>query len=147
MAKYILNPFVIIAVVAIALIAGFLVLKSNPANTRPENTGASAAIQSVDSRQLAEMLKTKDFTFINVHVPYDGEIEKTDAFIAYDTVKSDSPGLPQDKNARIVIYCKSGRMSRIAADKLVSLGYKSVYDLSGGMDGWQASGYPLIRSQ
>lgn len=147
MAKYFSKITAIATVVAIALIAGFLMIRSNLADTQPENTSATAAVQSLDSRQLAEMLKNKDFTLVNVHVPYDGEIEKTDAFIAYNTISVDSPGLPTDKNAKIVVYCKTGRMSRIAADTLTSLGYTSVYDLSSGMDGWQASGYQLIRSQ
>lgn len=147
MAKYISKITVIAVVVLIAMLAGFLILKNNPSDTQPEKIGAKSGIQSVDSRWLVERLRTKDFTLINAHVPYDGEIEKTDAFIAYDTISVNSPVLPKDKNARIVVYCKTGRMSRIAAEKLASLGYTSVYDLSGGMDAWQSAGYTLSNGK
>ena len=36
------------------------------------------------SDQLAEKLARKDFFFVNVRIPYEGEIEQTDAFIQFD---------------------------------------------------------------
>ncbi len=39
-----------------------------------------------------------------------------------------------DKNARYLIYCRSGRRSAIAAKKLEQLGYKNVLDFGGIMD-------------
>ena len=42
-------------------------------------------------------------------------------------------GLP-DKNARIIIYCRSGGRSATAAHTLVDLGYTHVYDMGGIMD-------------
>lgn len=35
----------------------------------------------------------------------------------------------------ILVYCRSGRRSKEAADVLISLGYKTVYD-AGGLIGW-----------
>ena len=81
---------------------------------------------------------------MNVHIPYEGEIEKTDAFIAYNVIENNLDKLPQDKNAKIILYCKSGRMSKTAAEKLTALGYKNVYNLIAGMHDWQSKGYRLV---
>lgn len=91
------------------------------------------------------MLTKKDFFMVNVHTPYDGELEKTDAFVPYDTIAKNLDKLPQDKNAKIILYCRSGRMSQIAAEKLTSLGYTNVYDLTGGMNAWEQRGYKVIN--
>lgn len=39
-----------------------------------------------------------------------------------------------DKDATIIIYCRSGRRSALAADELFNMGYKRVYDLGGILD-------------
>ena len=40
-----------------------------------------------------------------------------------------------DKFARILVYCRSGRRSARAANMLVRMGYKQVYDF-GGINDW-----------
>ena len=91
------------------------------------------------------MLLKKDFLFVNVHMPYAGEIENTDAFIPYDKLADNLAQLPKDKNAKIVLYCRSGRMSELAARELAQLGYTQVSHLSGGMIDWQKNGYEIIK--
>lgn len=100
----------------------------------------------ITSDQLKTMLQNKDFYFVNVHTPYAGEIEKTDAVIPYDQIDKNLNKLPKDKNAKIVLYCKSGRMSTIAAKHLTELGYTNVYNHILGMHDWQSKGYPLITN-
>ncbi len=100
---------------------------------------------SVD--QLAQMLENKDFTLVNVHIPYEGEIPGTDVFVPFNAVEQNLDKLPQDKSAPIVLYCRSGSMSTIAAKKLVSLGYTNVYEVDGGFNAWKASGRDLVFKQ
>ena len=40
-----------------------------------------------------------------------------------------------DKNALILVYCRSGNRSKTAASTLISMGYTNVYDF-GGINGW-----------
>ena len=117
----------------------------------PAATSAPAAKVEVESgsytnitpAQLAAMLKQKDFFFVNVHIPYEGEIEPTDAQIPYDQTAQQLSQYPADKNAKIVLYCLSGRMSSIAAKELVKAGYTNVWHLDGGMVAWEQQGLPL----
>ncbi len=96
--------------------------------------------------QLKSMLDKKDFVLINVHTPYAGEIANTDLFIPYDQLAKTTDKLPQDKNAKMVLYCSSGHMSTIGSETLVRLGYTNVYGLAGGMKAWQERQYPLLNN-
>jgi rhodanese-related sulfurtransferase len=97
------------------------------------------------SAELAAMLKNKAFFLVNVHVPYEGEIKDTDAFIPFDKIADNLSKLPASKDAKIVLYCRSGRMSEIAARELAKLGYTRVYHLAGGMKDWKNSGHQILE--
>ncbi|NCC76508.1 MAG: rhodanese-like domain-containing protein [Clostridia bacterium] len=43
--------------------------------------------------------------------------------------------LPTDKSIPLVVYCRSGRRSALAAEQLAELGYTTIYDL-GGITSW-----------
>lgn len=101
--------------------------------------------KNVDAKGLNTMLKNKDFVFINVHIPFAGDIADTDLSIPYDQIEENLSQLPSDKNAKIVLYCRSGHMSQIAAEKLVSLGYANIWNLKGGMIGWEQAGYNIEK--
>ena len=85
-----------------------------------------------------------DVVLINVHIPYEGELPKTDKFIPFDKITQQRAKLPQDKATKIAVYCMSGRMSELAAKTLLKLGYTNVTDLQGGMIAWKRAGFPLV---
>ena len=107
----------------------------------PVEGGGSYTDVSADG--LALMLEDKDFPLINVHIPFEGELEGTDAHIPFDQIDQHLDALPADKDAQIVLYCRSGSMSATSARTLVNLGYTDVWNLDGGMIAWEASGRPL----
>jgi rhodanese-related sulfurtransferase len=118
-----------------------------PASAAEVGTRVSApggTYTNVTSPTLKQMLERKDFFFVNVHVPYEGEIARTDAFIPFDKVEQQLHLLPAKKDAKIVLYCMSDQMSTIASEALVRLGYTNIWNLQGGMVEWGKQGYPLI---
>ncbi|WP_301961916.1 rhodanese-like domain-containing protein [uncultured Phascolarctobacterium sp.] len=72
-------------------------------------------------------VRTKE-EYASGHVP--GSI-----LIPFDEIKTKAGQLPQDKNTEIVVYCRSGRRSAIAADTLIALGYNRIYDM-GAISSW-----------
>jgi len=99
-----------------------------------------SASEKINASELKEELKNKDFTFINVHTPYEGEIPGTDTFIEYDSFVATKTQLPKDKNAEIILYCRTGKMSTEALLTLKKLGYTNVKHLEGGMEAWEKEG-------
>ena len=104
-------------------------------------TGEAACFQMIRVDELAQALKDKDFLFVNVHIPVEGNIPGTDLNIAYDKIEKQIGKFPADKNSIIILYCKSGSMGTTAAQALVSLGYTNVFNLEGGYDAWEKAGY------
>lgn len=111
----------------------------------PSAAVQAASFATLDSAQLFKMLENKDFILVNVHIPYEGEIQETDSHIAFDKIADNLNKLPSDRNAEIVLYCQSGRMSEIAAAELGSLGYHHVSHLSGGMLAWKEAGHAIVE--
>lgn len=113
-------------------------------------TGKMVAVEggsylNVTPPELKTMLAKKDFVFINVHIPFAGNIANTDLSIPYDQIEKNLAKLPADKNAKIVLYCRSGMMSAIAAEALVKLGYANLWNLDGGMVAWEQAGYEIQK--
>ncbi len=95
--------------------------------------------------ELNSLMDKKDFLLVNVHIPFIGNLPKTDQSIPYDTITQNLAKLPADKSASIVLYCSSGHMSGIAARELVKLGYTHVSELAGGMAAWQQAGFTVEK--
>lgn len=131
-----------------ALIMAVLLLACSPSGAELQQkmvTVEGGYYFDISTSYLKGMLEKKDFTFINVHIPYEGEIEKTDLFIPYNRIENVIDKLPPNKDAKIVLYCRSGSMSTTAAKTLVRLGYKNIWNLEGGMIEWKKLGYPLLN--
>lgn len=54
--------------------------------------------------------------------------------IPNETIMNTPPEQLTDKNAEILIYCRSGNRSKQAAEKLIDMGYTNIYDFGGIID-------------
>ena len=75
-----------------AALAALLILVA-ACTQAPSSTGAAVmgtfprngdGYADITVEQLAGMLENKDFSLINVHIPYEGEIPQTDLFLPFD---------------------------------------------------------------
>jgi rhodanese-related sulfurtransferase len=108
-------------------------------------SAVDGSYKNVTPKGLRTMLKDKDFVLVNVHIPFAGNIPNTDLSVPYDQINQNLSQLPADKTAKIVLYCRSGHMSQIAAEELVSQGYTNVWNLDGGMVDWEKAGFEIQK--
>ena len=117
-----------------------------PAAGLPDWSPNPDGYTDITVEQLAAALQTKDFTLVNVHIPYQGELPDTDTFVPFDQILANLDKLP-GKDEPVVLYCRSGSMSTVAAKALAEAGYTNVYELDGGFNAWKAAGYDLLMKQ
>jgi rhodanese-related sulfurtransferase len=99
--------------------------------------------QNISVDQFITMMEKKDLVLINVHIPYQGEIPKTDLLIPFNAIDNQKSELPEAKDKKIVVYCMGGYMGDAATKKLVKMGYTNVFNFQGGMAAWINKGKSL----
>jgi len=104
---------------------------------------AGGSYGHVTVEELRGMLVDSDFPLINVHIPFEGDLSGTDDPIAFNEITQHLDRLPEDRDALIFLYCRSGSMSATAATELVQLGNTRVVHLQGGFNAWRAVGYEM----
>lgn len=90
--------------------------------------------------------KEKDYVLVDVRTPdeYEEGHLSGSLLVPLDTIDRNAENVLTDKDKKLFVYCRTGRRSAEAVGKLRSMGYTNVYDVSGGITAWQASGYPII---
>ena len=95
--------------------------------------------RQISQEEAQRMMETeKDYIILDVRTPEEfaeGHIPGA-ICISHDNIPTDNiPELP-DKDQLIMIYCRSGRRSKLAAEQLVAQGYTDVVEF-GGINTWQ----------
>ena len=128
-------------VASLALLSGCALSKAK-ADTA-EDMADKAAYHKISGEEAYEMMASQEVVVVDVRTrgEYDaGHIENA-VLVPNESIGNEMPEALPDKEATLLIYCRSGRRSKEAAQKLLSLGYQSVYDFGGVID-WP---YELVK--
>ena len=92
------------------------------------NITAEQAKEIMDSQEGYIILDTRTLKeYEESHIP--GAI-----LIPYDEITDKAEGILADKDQLILVYCRSGRRSKLAAQDLVKLGYTNIKEFGGIID-------------
>ena len=116
--------------------------KDKPVPTE-EDAPSKAAYLKISAEEAYEMMASQEGVVVDVRTreEYDGGHIENAVLVPNESIGSEMPEALPDKEATLLIYCRSGRRSKEAAQKLLSLGYQNVYDFGGVID-WP---YELVK--
>jgi rhodanese-related sulfurtransferase len=145
MKKYLLA--VIIIFLGIFVLSGCTTEADNPLQgstndnnnhvPKPDPTSTAAVLTKITAEQAKEMIDSStELVVLDVRTQEEyeeGHIEGA-ILIPDDEIATKAEELLTDKNATLLVYCRSGRRSALASQLLNELGYTSVYDFGGILD-------------
>ncbi len=100
--------------------------------------------EQITQQEAKEIMDTRtDFWIVDARTQEEfaeGHIKDAILIPEYEIAERAEEELP-DKNKLILVYCRSGRRSKIASEELVKLGYTNVKEFGGIID-WQ---YEIVK--
>ena len=97
----------------------------------------SSTYEQITAEQAKSIMDTeKDYVIIDARTDEEfaeGHIENAILIPEYEIAERAEKELP-DKEQLILVYCRSGRRSKIASEELVKLGYTNVKEFGGIID-------------
>ena len=126
---------------SLALLSGCALSKAK-ADTAEDMPG-KVAYHKISAEEAHEMMTSQEVVVVDVRSREEyesGHIENA-VLVPNESIGGEMPEALPDKEATLLIYCRSGRRSKDAAQKLLALGYQSVYDFGGVID-WP---YELVK--
>ena len=125
-------------VVLLAACADTAAPQDIPKDASDTTTDQEAGYQKISAEQAKEMMdETDDWILLDVRTQEEYQEEHIEDAILIPDYKITSRAVSEipDKDAVILVYCRSGRRSAAAAHELVGMGYTNVYDF-GGIADW-----------
>lgn len=99
--------------------------------------GKASTYEQITAEQAKTIMDTeKDYVIIDARTEdefAEGHIENAILISEYEIANRAEKELP-DKEQLILVYCRSGRRSKIASEELVKLGYTNVKEFGGIID-------------
>ncbi len=131
----ILAPF-LIGGILIALLAGVLYLTQNPATASalPAEVSVAEAVQMREAGAFVLDVRQPE-EWNQFHIPSATLIPLGELENRLNEIPADQP---------VLVVCRSGNRSATGRDILLDAGFSKVTSMAGGMNEWQALGYPTV---
>ncbi len=103
-------------------------------------TAQNNGVKTLKQVNLSSKLQEENVVLIDVRTPNEiasGYIPKTRFFLDVNHPGFDQKINELDTGFVYVMYCRSGERSSRAANQLIAKGFKNVYNLEGGISGYQ----------
>ena len=127
---------------SLALLSGCTLSKTKKDT---EDMTGKATYHKISAEEAYEMMASQEVVVMDVRTreEYDGGHIENAVLVPNESIGSEMPEALPDKEAPLLVYCRSGRRSKDAAEKLLALGYQSIYDFGGVID-WP---YELVKER
>ena len=114
---------------------------------------AKSEIEECDLSNVEKAIQDGSHLIVDVREPEEfslghlvGAINVPRGVLEFRTDPSYPGAIPKlsDKATKIILYCRSGGRSALAAQSLGQLGYKAVVSMAGGFMAWEETKLPVI---
>ena len=107
----------------------------------------SGSVPTVTPKQAAELLNNKQVVMIDVREQDERNEHRIQGtiFIPLGQLEGRMSELVQYKDSAIVMQCRSGRRSDVAAKTLIKAGFTNVVNLEGGILAWDEQGLATVK--
>lgn len=147
------SHIIAIAVIIIIIISAVIVLIIPGPRESSEDTAVKnisydfVDINTTASRIMIDAnLDNTDFVILDVRTPEefsDGHLKNATLMDFYESSFSDDLA-KLDKEKTYLVYCRTGSRSAQAAEMMIELGFKNVYNMVGGIIQWRELGYETV---
>ncbi len=114
-------------------------------------SGCSSAPSAVEKLSIEEFaVKTQEtgVVVLDVRTPMEfaeGHLEKA-VNVDFQSGSFEVEVSKLDRDVTYAVYCRSGNRSGQAVKQMADLGFKSLYDMDGGVIEWTAAGKPIFTN-
>lgn len=133
----------IVGLIVVFIFVAYNMLKTDKNSIIQENN-ATEGVKLVSPTEFSALIEKGDGFLVDVHTPEQTHIPGTDTLIPYNEVSDNIDQLPRDKSTPILVYCRSGSMSKTASQEIADLGYTNVYDLEGGINAYREQNNEVV---
>lgn len=108
------------------------------------NSQNTSGVKNISAVEMEKLMLEEGIEVIDVRTPGEvsaGYISEADYFFDINGASFAENMGKLDKDKTYIIYCKSGARSLSAANYMANNGFPNVYNLNGGIMGWQNAKY------